>query len=177
MSEVCELLNIKSHQIRNWEKELQLEFPRDKRNRRFFTPEDIEIIVLVEEGMDKGLSLAEIRKQLIKNGMIAEQTENAIQKMEISNLTPVEFKEIAMDLFKDIVIKREEGLKRDFEKQLKEQLDQQKQDYQEQLLQQSIHLENKIQEQIQAENQKLIIYMQESREKKKKGILGRIFGK
>lgn len=186
MSEVSELLQVNTHQIRHWEKEIQLTFPRDERNRRFFTKKDVEILTVVKDAIDKSLSLSEIRKQLIKNGMIAEQNENAIQKMNISDLTPEELKDAMSDMFEVIMNKREENLKKEFEITLSQQLEEQKnelkkefkKDLEEQSEVNNMKLEAKIREQISSENQKLIDYIAATREEdKKKGFFSRLFGK
>lgn len=182
MSEVCNLVQINAHQIRNWEKELDISFSRDNRNRRFFTKKDIDILYIVKGGIEKSLSLSEIRKQLIKNGMVAEQSENALLQMDIRNLTPIEFKEIASDIFKDIIVEREEQLKQDFVDKLTEQLSQQKKDLQAQFEKQSelhtMKLESKIREQIKSENEKLITYISMAREEdNKKSFWAKLFKK
>lgn len=182
VTEVSELLEVNSHQIRHWEKELDLSFPRDKRNRRFFTKKEIDILVLVRDAMAKSLSLSEIRKQLIKNGMVAEQNENAIQKMSISDLTPEELKETMADMFKDMLVQREEQLKEDFENTLKQQLNNQenrlKKQFDEQSEHQAMKVEGKIRDQIKSENQKLMDYIAIGREEdKKRGFFAKLFGK
>ena len=183
MTEVCDLIKLNSHQIRNWEKELKISFPRDNRNRRFFMCKDIEMLRIVKDGVEKSLSLFEIRKQLIKNGMIAEQVENALLQMDIRNLTPIEFKDITIDIFENLIIEREELLKKDFESILKSELCRYKNDMEKQLEDQSEHqiirIEARIREQMQVENQRLMDYIAVTREEdtKKKGIFKKLFSK
>jgi len=71
IGEVSQKLNVSPHTLRFWEKELEgvLTPLRTKGGQRRYTPKHIYIIKEIKDLKDRGLSLAEIKQRMGREGM------------------------------------------------------------------------------------------------------------
>ncbi len=70
ITELSEYLNVTDHTLRYYEKEFNLNIPKDERGRRYYTTEHANIMFQIKSMRDEGLEIKAIRKIL--------QTENII---------------------------------------------------------------------------------------------------
>jgi DNA-binding transcriptional MerR regulator len=169
INEVADRLDANASTLRSWEKEFHLKIPRNNRNHRYYTEREIEIFNIIIEGRDKNLGLAAIKKALEEHAIIEDQNESATKLMKVDQLTVEELQDAMFSKFKEVVaevvIERENELKRDFEEKLKER---------EEALTEQMTM--KIREQLEAENKKLMEHIASTREQKK-GFWSKLFNK
>lgn len=165
INEASEILNINTSTLRSWEKDFHLKIPRNNRNHRYYTDKEIEILRIIKDGREKNHSIETIKMTFDKHNIIEDQNEHATQLMKIENLTVKELQEAMFKNFKEVVsevvVEREEELKKDFEKKLIEREE---------------AMVGKIREQLKAENQKLMDHIAITRDTDK-GFWNKIFKK
>ncbi len=115
IKEMSEIIGYKPHVIRYYEKEFQLDIPRNENNRRFFTYKELEQFRYIKTLKSKGLTNKQI-KQILKSPEIIVDEDyniNALQEMAVSavdceNLVPLsgysneDFYNILKELFENI---------------------------------------------------------------------------
>ena len=72
ITELSNRLNVTDHALRYYEKEFSLNIPKDERGRRYYTPENANIMYQIKAMRDEGLEIKAIRKIF--------QTENIIKE-------------------------------------------------------------------------------------------------
>lgn len=77
ITELSESLNVTDHALRFYEKEFNLNIPKDSRGRRFYTTELANLMYQIKNMRDKGLELKAIRKILEDENIIPETAINA----------------------------------------------------------------------------------------------------
>lgn len=163
IKELAEQLGVHFNTLRQWEKELEIVVPRskDSQRSRYYTKKEIDIFTKVRDLRRENVSMDNIRKYLNRDISAIEQEEMALAALPISEISAAEIQ----NLLADIIIKREKELKEEFKEELQEELNKQESRIIEELTQN--HLE-----QIKAENNRLIKYIEETREQpEKKSIL------
>ncbi|WP_089281198.1 MerR family transcriptional regulator [Anaerovirgula multivorans] len=76
IKEISEITGFKPHVIRYYEKEFDLEIPRNESNRRFFTYKELEELRNIKTLQEKGLTNKQI-KQVLKSPEIVMNEDNA----------------------------------------------------------------------------------------------------
>ncbi|MCT4619502.1 MAG: MerR family transcriptional regulator [Marinisporobacter sp.] len=157
-NDLAEKLGVSVSTIRKYEKDYNLDIMRNESNNRVYTDDDLEVFKKIVELKKEGANIHLIRKVLASEGFIDQVPEvlNSVPSSTIESFKADIVKQIA-----DIVLENEKRLKEEFQKELDEKLQEQ---------------ERKIKEQVKTENQKLMAYMQESRDDKK-GFWRKLFGK
>lgn len=112
ISEVAGLIGYPPHVLRYYEKEFELEVPRNESNHRYYTYLEIEIFQYIKSLQDKGFSNKQI-KLIIKSPelLVGSNDETALTNINPrENINPLELaKEISLNLqegFFDDLIKR-----------------------------------------------------------------------
>lgn len=83
IKEISELTGFKPHVIRYYEKEFDLDIPRNESNRRFFTYRELEKIRHIKTLQQKGLTNKQI-KQVLKTPEIILDDDNTAVQQEIA---------------------------------------------------------------------------------------------
>lgn len=163
ITQIAELLDVHFNTIRQWEKQFKIIVPRskDKQRSRYYTDNEINLFTKIRDLRDENVSIENIQRLLSRDIDLMEQEQTAIEAMPFSEISITDIK----DLISNVIVQREEELKKEFEKKLDEKL---AEGFEKQ--------EIKIREQIAAENQRLIDYIESKREEKK-SVWSRIFGK
>lgn len=103
ISEVSEITGYASHVIRYYEKEFEIDIPRNKSNHRYFTYKEIETLQYIKTLQDKGFSNKQI-KLIIKSPeiLINNQEEGLVESGNNSYIDTYEIaKEISATLEED----------------------------------------------------------------------------
>lgn len=169
ITELADQLGVHFNTVRKWEKEFDIVVPRSQNaNRsRYYTEKEIDIFTKIKELREENMSIDNIKRYLNRDLGFIEQEESAIAALPLSEVSTIDIK----NLIADIIVEREELLKEEFKKQIQEELEKQKDTIIEQVTQKQL-------EQIQAENNKLINYIEKTRqEESKKSIWDRLFKK
>lgn len=115
ISEVSELTGYPAHVIRYYEKEFELDIPRNNVNHRYYTYKELEIFNYIKALQEKGFSNKQIKLIMNSPEMLMSNDETAItatskkefnilpNNMEIYNI----FKSIIFDELKPILIEKE----------------------------------------------------------------------
>lgn len=88
ISEVAELTNYQAHVLRYYEKEFELNIPRNEANHRYYTYKEIESLNYIKSLQEKGFTNKQIK--LILNSpeiLVNEQQETAITSMSTTNIS------------------------------------------------------------------------------------------
>lgn len=72
ITELSQRLNTTDHTLRYYEKEFNIDVPKDNRGRRYYTPELANLMFKIRQMRNEGLQIKAIRKILISNNMITE---------------------------------------------------------------------------------------------------------
>lgn len=163
ITELSKLLGVHYNTIRQWEKQLDIVVPRskDSQRSRYYTEKEIAIFTKIRDLRQQNVSIDNIRRYLNRDLEAIEQEGQAIQVLPLSEVSAADMKE----LFASIIIEREQQLKEEFKIEIQKALEEQEQRIIEQITEK--HLE-----QIKSENDRLINYIEETRQQKKKGIFG-----
>ena len=156
INELAEKLNLNSQTLRKWEKDFKLKIPRNDMGHRYYTDRELELFENIKEWKEKGATLKIINNYLGKSNDFKEQNEQALELVTLDKLTGKEIQELLTYKLADILHEREQKLKDEFKKELQGELEKQEE-----------RIKEKVIEQIQAENQKLIQYIESRREEKK----------
>lgn len=113
ISEVSEITDYPPHVLRYYEKEFELDIPRNDSNHRYYTYKEIELLQYIKSLQEKGFSNKQIKliikspEILVNNQEEAVTTTNGLQKINANNLS----KEISNKLGKIIISKLTEEIK------------------------------------------------------------------
>lgn len=66
ISDAAKSVKVETHVLRYWEEELKLPVRRNEMGHRFYTQEDIQLLLRIKELKEEGLQLKAIRKVLLK---------------------------------------------------------------------------------------------------------------
>jgi len=72
ITELSQRLNTTDHTLRYYEKEFNINVPKDSRGRRYYTPELANLMFKIKQMRSEGLQIKAIRKILISNNLITE---------------------------------------------------------------------------------------------------------
>ena len=104
ISEVAELTSYPPHVLRYYEKEFELDIPRNESNHRYYTYAEIEIFQYIKSLQDKGFSNKQI-KLILKS---PELLLNSNEETALTNISPVENID-PVKLAKEISLSLQEG--------------------------------------------------------------------
>ena len=104
ISEVAELTSYPPHVLRYYEKEFELEIPRNQSNHRYYTYLEIEIFQYIKSLQNKGFSNKQI-KLIIKS---PELLVDSNEETALTNITPRENIN-SLELAKEISLNLQEG--------------------------------------------------------------------
>ncbi|AOY77237.1 MerR family transcriptional regulator [Clostridium formicaceticum] len=85
IKEISDIIGFKPHVIRYYEKEFELEIPRDEGNRRYFTYKELEELRNIKILQDKGLTNKQIKQLLKSPEIIMNGGDNVLQEIAVSN--------------------------------------------------------------------------------------------
>ncbi len=88
ISQVSRLVGYKPHVIRFYEKEFDLEIPRNKSGHRFFTYREVETLKYIKQLQDKGLTNGQI-KVILKTPEVAVSGNSDIKEIAVTHTAPV----------------------------------------------------------------------------------------
>lgn len=104
ISEVAELTSYPPHVLRYYEKEFELDIPRNESNHRYYTYAEIELLQYIKSLQDKGFSNKQI-KLIIKS---PELLLNSNEETALTNINPVENIN-SIELAREISLNLQEG--------------------------------------------------------------------
>lgn len=100
ISEVSELTGLEAHVLRYWEEELGLEIGRNELGHRYYTDNDIDMLIKAKEMKNKGFQLRAIKAELFgKADIIPIHNEN----IEVEKTEPIRDRDARMEQFKAIL--------------------------------------------------------------------------
>lgn len=119
ISEVSELTNYPPHVLRYYEKEFELDIPRNDSNHRYYTYKEIELLDYIKTLQDKGFSNKQI-KLIIKSPelVIDEMDEAAVtslitrQNLDVANISDeicTNIENIIINQIKPLISEKEES--------------------------------------------------------------------
>ena len=119
ISEVSELTNYPPHVLRYYEKEFELDIPRNESNHRYYTYKEIELLGYIKTLQDKGFSNKQI-KLIIKSPelVIDEMDEAAVtslinrQSLDVRNISDeicTNIEDIIINQIKPLISEKEES--------------------------------------------------------------------
>ena len=88
ISQVSGIVGYKPHVIRFYEKEFDLEIPRNKSGHRFFTYREVETLKYIKQLQDKGLTNSQI-KVILKTPEVAVDGNSDIKEIAVTHTAPV----------------------------------------------------------------------------------------
>lgn len=97
ITELSERLGITDHALRYYEKEFNLNIPKDSRGRRFYTPEFANIMFKIKTMRDDGLEIKAIRKILESENVISEPPP-VVTNNVFNTLTPLHPDDTMLDI-------------------------------------------------------------------------------
>jgi len=122
ITELSERLGITDHALRYYEKEFNLNIPKDSRGRRYYTPEYANIMFKIKTMRDDGLEIKAIRKILESENIISEPPP-VVTNNGFNSLTPVRSEEAILEI-KNFFNEFGEQLTRNFSTELNSAKDQ-----------------------------------------------------
>lgn len=81
ISDVSSILNLKSHVIRNWESELDIETPRSDSGHRYYTQAEIDTFICVKKLKEHGFSLKQIKLLLPNINELSSADDETLDKL------------------------------------------------------------------------------------------------
>ena len=106
ITELSERLSVTDHALRYYEKEFNLDIPKDERGRRYYTPEQANIMFQIKNMRDEGLEIKAIKKIFQSENVIKEpppvvMDENTVSVIPVNRIdTTIELKQY-FDEFKE----------------------------------------------------------------------------
>ncbi|MBW4828762.1 MAG: MerR family transcriptional regulator [Clostridiaceae bacterium] len=114
ISEVSKITDYPPHVLRYYEKEFELDIPRNDSNHRYYTYKEIELLQYIKSLQEKGFSNKQIKLIIKSPEILANNQEEAVttttyglQKMDVTNLS----QEISNELSQVITSKLTEEIK------------------------------------------------------------------
>lgn len=92
ITELSERLGITDHALRYYEKEFNLNVPKDSRGRRYYTPEYANIMFQIKTMRDEGLEIKAIKK-IFESENIINDPPPVVSEDEVNTLTPLSSKD------------------------------------------------------------------------------------
>lgn len=159
ITELGELLEVHFNTIRQWEKQFDIIVPRSKdaQRSRYYTEKEIDIFIKIRDLRRENMSIDNIKRLLNRDLNYIEQEEQALQSLPLSEVSTVDMKELIVN----IIIDREQQLKEEFKKEIQEELQAEFEKREKNIIDQ---VTQKHLEQIKSENNRLIKYIEETRE-------------
>lgn len=99
ISEVSKITGYETHVLRYYESDFNLEIPRTKSKRRYYTHKEIEKFIYIKELQEKGLTNKQIKLVLESPELIVSEKEVAVAKAE-----DISVKEVAVPETEDISV-------------------------------------------------------------------------
>lgn len=87
ITELSERLNVTDHTLRYYEKEFNLNIPKDTRGRRYYTPELANIMYQIKNMRNEGLEIKAIKKILQSENIIPEPPPVVVDSGSVSLVT------------------------------------------------------------------------------------------
>lgn len=87
ITELSERLGITDHALRYYEKEFNLNVPKDSRGRRYYTPEYANVMFQIKNMRDDGLEIKAIKK-IFESENIINEPPPVVSQNEVNTLTP-----------------------------------------------------------------------------------------
>lgn len=97
ITELSERLGVTDHALRYYEKEFNLNIPKDSRGRRYYTPEYANIMFKIKTMRDDGLEIKAIKKILESENIISEPPP-VVTDDTYNTLAPVRSDETLLDI-------------------------------------------------------------------------------
>ncbi|HHV27703.1 MAG TPA: MerR family transcriptional regulator [Tissierellia bacterium] len=114
ISEVSKITDYPPHVLRYYEKEFELDIPRNDSNHRYYTYKEIELLQYIKSLQEKGFSNKQIKLIIKSPEILANNQEEAVttttyglQKIDVNNLS----QEISNELSQVIISKLTEEIK------------------------------------------------------------------
>ncbi len=174
IKELSKILEISEHTIRKYESDFNLKIPRNDMGHRYYMDEELELFKRILDWKDKGFNKPIINNLLGHSVEAIGQKEKAIELVTLDNITGAELKELMSKQISDILLERDQKLQQEYEIKLEKAKDEIQNKMESELEKQAL----KIHEQIKAENNKLMDYIETTREEEqKKSFWSKLFGK
>lgn len=151
INDLAQKLGISISTIRKYEQDYRLNIMRNESNNRVYTETDIEVFEKILELKSEGANLHLIRKILAKED-VAHEVPIVIEENNLNLYSIDLFQEQVIKHIDDIINKKVNSIKEEFNIVLDKKLEEQ---------------EQRVREQIKAENQKLIDYIDNVRSERK----------
>lgn len=96
IKDAAKKVNVETHVLRYWEEELGLSIGRNELGHRFYTKEDMELLIHIKEWKDQGLQLKAIRLMLSEDGKLSvpqevvRQAQSMVERQNRDNAVTVE---------------------------------------------------------------------------------------
>lgn len=97
ITELSERLGISDHALRYYEKEFNMNVPKDERGRRYYTPEFANIMYQIKNMRDDGLEIKAIKKILYSENIIKEPPPVVLDSSSVS-VVPAETQNSSQEL-------------------------------------------------------------------------------
>lgn len=165
--EVSDILKLAQSTIRKYEEDYNIRIRRNDLGRREYTQKDIDVLQCICDMKKEGHNIHTIRRALNKNPEALEQKEKSLEVTNIYDMNGAELFQLMKKSFDESMVSFMEQQKKEFEVMREEIREELQQEFEKQA------------EQTRSENQKLMDYIQRSREEKdqSKGFWSRILGK
>lgn len=151
ITDVAQKLGISISTIRKYEQDYRLNIMRNESNNRVYTEADIEVFKKILELKSEGANIHLIRRILAKED-IASEVPEIIEENKLDAYSIDLFQQQLVKHIDNVIVERTNLIKKEFEVLLDRKLEDQ---------------EQRIRDQIKAENQKLISYIENTRQQKK----------
>lgn len=99
ISDAAQMINVEEHVLRYWEKELELQIPRNELGHRYYTKENMEQFLKIREWKEQGYQLKTI-KMMLHGSYVPEVPSEKVIPMPV---TPVVTAEQKMEQFQALM--------------------------------------------------------------------------
>ncbi len=89
ITELSECLNVTDHTLRYYEKEFNINVPKDDRGRRSYTPELANLMFQIKNMRDEGLEIKAIKKILVSENILLESPPIVVEETAIAVLPAI----------------------------------------------------------------------------------------
>ncbi|WP_090553279.1 MerR family transcriptional regulator [Natronincola ferrireducens] len=87
IKEIADITGYKPHVIRFYEKEFELDIPRNESNRRYFTYNELEQLRYIKTLQEKGLTNKQIKQVLKSPEVIINSSEDPVEETAVTQMT------------------------------------------------------------------------------------------
>lgn len=98
VTKASDILKLKPYLLRFYESEFELDIPREKNNRRYYTKKELDLFREIERLKNKGMKNSEIKKVINEKG----NNEEKIEKIEFSDKASEDNFDYLIDLVKSL---------------------------------------------------------------------------